>query len=128
MRSYFLNKVLIRAVHSEVLEWMARNTKLMNSGLIYSIDTQSWHYFYDDPLSGDPEEKELISSKNIKAGDKNIYTSNLVSEIRILEDNAVKGIKKRLSQEYDDSDDLSSSQKHRLDMVAINYVKLCGSC
>lgn len=121
-----MNKELIKAIHSDVLSWMAINTKLMNSSIIYSVDTQSWHYFWDDPLGG-PEDQELVSSNDIKTGCKDVIANNLKSEIRILESNLIQDIEKRLGQEYEDSDDLTDMQRCRLDMIAVNYVKLCGS-
>lgn len=123
-----MNKEVIRAIHSHVCGWMADNTKLMNSGLIYSIDTQSWHYFYDDPLTGIPDDLELISAKKINECSDSELITNLISEIRIIERNILNKTEESLKTEYDDSDDLTEAQKHRLDLIAVNYVKLCGAC
>jgi hypothetical protein len=123
-----MNKEVIRAIHSRVCGWMADNTKLMNSSIIYSIDTQSWHYFYEDPMNGDPMDKELVSARQISELNEEQVFNNLISEIRIIERNILNKTEESLKTEYDDSDDLTDKQKHRLDMIAVNYVKLCGEC
>ena len=123
-----MNKQAVRAIHSQVSRWMADNTKLMNTGLIFSIDTQSWHYFYDEPLSGTPHDSELISARKISALNEKQVFNNLVGEIRMIERKILSETEKSLKMEYEDSDDLTSEQKYRMDMIALNYVKLCGAC
>lgn len=107
---------------------MADNTRLLNSSVIYNIDSGRFYYFYDDPLSLDPSDRELKTDCPAHPVHTAAIITNLISEIKIIEADILRKTEKALSTEYEDSDDLTDKQRHMLDLLALNYVKLCGSC
>jgi len=123
-----LNKQLYKAVQCDVLHWIADYGQLMNSSIIFSIDTLSWHYFYDNPITGTPEDKELTCGRYLSVEYSKEHLLNMISEIRIIERLVIEQCELILGQEYEDSDDLTDTERHRLDVLGIDYKHLCGTC
>lgn len=122
-----MNKQLYKSIQCEALYWVADYSRLMNSSIIFSIDTLSWHYFYDNPITGTPEDKELTCGRYLTQEYSKEHVLNLISEIRIIEKLVLAKCELELSQEYEDSDDLTDAERHRLDVLGIDYKSLCGA-